>query len=74
MNESIEWYWLWKPRDFVKQLNHDIAEEKLWILLGLQKYGTDVVFSNTATFHMNVASSAPRPTCTRSPMTLLSER
>ena len=40
MNESIEWYWLWRPRDFTKQLQHDIAEEKLWILLGLQKYGT----------------------------------
>lgn len=74
MNESIEWYWLWRPRDFVKQLRHDRAEDRLWILLGLPKYGTDAVSSNTATFPMNTASSVRKQAATRSPMTLQSER
>jgi len=28
MNESIEWYWLWRTRDFTKQLQHDIQSKR----------------------------------------------
>ena len=73
MNESVEWYWLFRPRDFIKQLQNDMAEEKLWTLLGLPKYGTDAVSSSTAISHMNTASNAQKPICTRS-LTILSER
>lgn len=74
MNESIEWYWLWRPRDFVKQLNHDIAEERLWTLLGSQLSGIRALSSRDARSLTPSVLPAIRQEEIRSPLTIASER
>lgn len=74
MSESIEMYWLWRPRDFMRQIQNDIAEEKLWILLGSPLSGIRALSSLDARYRIPSVSPATRQATTRSPLTIASER